>query len=94
MRPRCGPLRRLVAVGVDGSLFNEAKRILPRVLGIEGALAPGAVSYTHLDVYKRQLRAAESWLAEHPHADLFVFNDLHSEFPVGEVYAARANGME
>ena len=25
---------------------------------------------------------------------LFVFNDLHSEFPVGEVYAARANGME
>ena len=40
------------------------------------------------------LRAAEIWLAEHPHADLFVFNDLHSEFPVGEVYAARANGME
>jgi hypothetical protein len=41
-----------------------------------------------------ELRAAESWLAEHPHAELFVFNDLHSEFPVGEVYAARANGME
>jgi TPR repeat protein len=46
------------------------------------------------DEQDNELRAAESWLAEHPHADLFVFNDLHSEFPVGEVYAARANGME
>lgn len=41
-----------------------------------------------------ELRAAESWLTEHPHADLFVFSDLHSAFPVGEVYAAKANGME
>jgi TPR repeat protein len=41
-----------------------------------------------------ELRAAKSWMEQHPHADLFVFNDMHSEFPVGEVYAARANGME
>jgi hypothetical protein len=36
-----------------------------------------------------ELRAVESWLAEHPHADLFVFDDMHSHFPVGEVYASR-----
>ena len=41
-----------------------------------------------------ELRAAESWVEQHPHADLFVVNDVHSEFPVGEVYAAKANGME
>jgi TPR repeat protein len=46
------------------------------------------------DEQDSELRAAESWLAQHPHADLFVFKDLHSEFPVGEVYAARTNGME
>ena len=41
-----------------------------------------------------ELRTAESWLAEHPHADLFLFNDMHSSFPVGEVYAAKAGGLE
>lgn len=41
-----------------------------------------------------ELRAAESWLADHPHVELFVFNDMHSEFPVGEVYAAKGNAME
>lgn len=35
-----------------------------------------------------ELRAADSWLAEHPRADLFVFEDMHSHFPVGEVYAS------
>lgn len=36
-----------------------------------------------------ELRAAESWLTEHPHADLFVFEDVHMHFPAGEVYASR-----
>lgn len=39
-----------------------------------------------------QLRAAQSWVEQHPHTDLFVFNDVRSEFPVGEVYVS--GGME
>lgn len=41
-----------------------------------------------------QTRAAESWLALHPHTDLFVFHDLRAPFPIGEVYASRTAGME
>jgi TPR repeat protein len=41
-----------------------------------------------------ELRAAQSWLTEHPHADLFVLNDMHSASPVGEVYVMRASGPQ
>ncbi len=41
-----------------------------------------------------QTRAADSWLALHPHTDLFVFHDLRAPFPIGEVYASRSSGME
>lgn len=42
------------------------------------------------DQQDEELRAANAWVTEHPHADLFVFNDMHSAFPVNEVYAAKA----
>lgn len=41
-----------------------------------------------------EMRAVNDWIAQHPHVDLFVFNDLRSPFPVGEVYAAKAGGLE
>lgn len=39
-----------------------------------------------------ELHAAQTWLDQHPHADLFVFDDMRAAFPVGEVYAMRASG--
>ena len=41
-----------------------------------------------------ELRAAESWMELHPHTDLFMFSDRHSEVTVGEVFVMRASGME
>ena len=34
-----------------------------------------------------EVEAAESWLQDHQHRDLFAFGDAHSEFAMGEVYA-------
>ncbi len=45
-------------------------------------------------VQEEQEAAAENWLAQHPNADLFVFDDVRSQFPVGEVYAMRASATE
>jgi TPR repeat protein len=39
-------------------------------------------------------RTAQSWLDQHPHADVFVINDKRSLFPAGEVYAMRASATE
>ena len=43
------------------------------------------------DQLDRELSAANDWIAQHPHADLFFFDDMRAPFPVGEVYAARAD---
>lgn len=42
------------------------------------------------DQQDEELRAVDDWVSQHPHMDLFVFNDMRSAFPIGEVYAARA----
>ena len=47
-----------------------------------------------VDQQDEQMRVVNGWIAQHPHADLFVFNDMRSAFPVGEVYAAKAGGLE
>jgi uncharacterized protein len=44
------------------------------------------------DQQRQEMRAANDWVAQHPHTDLFVFDGMHSAFPVSEVYAARADG--
>jgi hypothetical protein len=37
-----------------------------------------------------QLAAADAWLAQHPHTDLYLFNESSlSHYPIDEVYAAR-----
>jgi TPR repeat protein len=46
-----------------------------------------------VDQQDEQVRAANDWVAQHPHVDLFVFNDMRSAFPVGEVYAAKAGEL-
>lgn len=45
----------------------------------------------------RELTAADSWLAEHPHTDLFLFgaqeSSKSSQFPIDEIYAPGAGGQ-
>ena len=43
---------------------------------------------------EQQQQAAESWVEQHPHTDLFVFDGVRSEVPAGEVYAMRASTNE
>ncbi len=46
------------------------------------------------DQLDQEMRAANDWVTQHPHADLFVFEDMRSAFPVGEVYAAKAGELQ
>ena len=41
----------------------------------------------------QEQRAAESWMRDHPHADLFVSDGIREPFAVGEVYAMRASAQ-
>lgn len=43
---------------------------------------------------EQQQQAAESWLEQHAHLDLFVFDGVRSQLPGGEVYALRASTTE
>lgn len=43
---------------------------------------------------EQQQQAAENWLEQHAHLDLFVFDGVRSQFPAGEVYALRASATE
>ena len=47
---------KVLALDLDGTLTNTKKEITPRTrAALRRAAEAGAVSYTHLDVYKRQL---------------------------------------
>lgn len=47
------------------------------------------------DQQNEEEQAANAWLTQHPHADLFVFdNPVHSQFPTAEILAIEQRGME
>lgn len=60
---------------------------------VQGSLAQCRAALTTEQQDKEQ-QAVESWLDQHPHADLFVFDGGASPVPVGEVYAMRASATE
>ncbi len=60
---------------------------------VRGSLAQCRAALT-ADEQEQQQQAADSWLGEHAHMDLFVFDGVRSQVPGGEVYAMRASATE
>lgn len=69
----------------QGGAVAEAK--------VQGSLAQCAAELT-ADQQKQELAAAGDWMEQHPHTDLFVFDGIRTQAPVGEVYAMRASTAE
>lgn len=60
---------------------------------IQGNLAHCRSALTPDELQKEQ-EAAQLWIEQHPNTDLFVFDGIRSEVPVGEIYAMRASATE
>lgn len=60
---------------------------------VRGSLAQCRAALTAGEQEQDQ-QAADDWLDQHPHTDLFVYDGVRSQFPAGEVYAMRASATE